>query len=130
VAMTKDQIYAKAKRRYTEVSGICLQSLTELERINLRGAWGKRAKELPKDDPAAFSEHSAKSDSELLVCVIVDGEGGNRVFADTDAAELRENFDGGLFDALADAAWKHAFPEKGKAVEAAEKKSDDPADSK
>jgi hypothetical protein len=126
--MTKAELFAKAKRRYTEVDGVRIQSLTELEKINVRGLWSKRAKELPKDDKVAESEHVDRMNAELLVLTLVD-ESGNRLFADNEISEV-QTLDSVMFDTLADAAYEHCFPRKGKPVEANEKKSEDPADSK
>lgn len=128
--MSKTDIFAKAGRRYVEKSGIWIRSLTELERINLRGAWRKRVSELPKDDNDAVAKHMEQVDAEIIVCSVVDGEGGDLVFSPSDTAEVIERFDGVVFEELASAAFDLSFSgENRKAAEAAEKKSDAPADS-
>lgn len=127
--MAKSDVLAKLGRRYIEVRGIWIQSLTELERINLRGAWSKRYAALDEKDNEAKALHSDRSDAELLVSVIVDSEGGNRVFADNEIDELR-GVDSLMFSELVDAAFEHCFNgDSKKAVATNEKKSDAPADS-
>lgn len=127
---TKSDFFQKTGRRYVEKHGVWIRSLTELERINIRGAWAKRAKDIKEDDKDAWTAQSEMIDAELLVTVIVDGDGGGRVFKDSDVEELRENMDAVIFTDLATLAFEHCFNSNSrKVVDANEKKSDAPADS-
>lgn len=75
MAKTRAELMQYANREFTEVDGVRLQSLTELELSDLKVVWGKRY-EKSKDIDLVMRR-------ELLVRTIVD-EGGNRIFTDVD----------------------------------------------
>lgn len=68
MAKTRADLLALAQRRYTEVDGWRLQSLTELERSSLQSLWSERYEKTKK---IQFS----RMRSELLIQTLVDDAG-------------------------------------------------------
>lgn len=94
---TRAEILASTKRRYTEVDGVRIQSLTEIELSTLRGIWASR---YDKDKPLDLT-----SRRELFVMTVVD-ENGNREFTNEDV-ELLGEVDGSVVERVYEAAAKH-----------------------
>lgn len=93
MALTKQQILEKfTQRRYAEVGGIRLQSLTELEQSKLQTLWGNRWNQTKEVDPVMRRE--------LVALCIVDGS-GQRCFSNEDI-ELMAELDGGIVERLYD----------------------------
>lgn len=65
MAKTRAELLESASRRHIEVSGVRLQSLTELERSSLQSMWSERYEKTKKINIAL-------SRAELLVASIVD----------------------------------------------------------
>ena len=115
MARTKAEILSQCKRRYTEVDGIRLQSLTEWELSNLRSRWHSRMK---KDDDGILGLMTV----ELLALCIVDDE-GVRMFSDKDVGELK-NLDSKFTQKINAACRTHCgLDDDGSEVEDLEKKS-------
>lgn len=74
---SKEEILALAKRQYIVVDGCRVQSLTDLELVDLRVKWGK--------EDASFGVVRA----DLLAASVVDAE-GNRIFSEDDIPKICE----------------------------------------
>jgi hypothetical protein len=123
---SREEILALTKRRYTEVDGICLQSLSEVEMSTLRGLWATRAGDIESADDETKHKTYLQGRSELLCMTIVDGS-GQRVFSNDDIAVVQQ-IDHDVFERLYDAAAKHTgLAAKSDEVDKLEKKSDSPA---
>lgn len=83
MAFTKDQIRTgqSAQRKYSEVDGYRLQSLTEGEKVSLEALWNRQYQKI-KDVPPTHRRA-------LLVRSIVD-DAGARVFEDNEVAMLED----------------------------------------
>lgn len=92
IARTKQELLARAQRQYTEVDGVRLQSLTELELTNLNSKWMQRHKAAGGEDADADAalDVIALMRVELLALSIVD-ENNVRMFtlSPADIDELR-----------------------------------------
>lgn len=125
--LTKSQLTSTV--RYTEVAGVKLRALTELDRINLRGLWGRRVAAIDASDDVARAAHYYSQCVELLAISIV-GEDGKRMFEDSEL-DLIKQIDVQIFDKAADVAWDFSFNGNDrKEVDSYEKKSADPDDTK
>lgn len=117
MARTKAEILSKCQRRYKEVDGIRIQSLTEWELSNLRSRWHSRMK---KEDGSTL----ALMTIELLALCIVDDE-GERLFADSEIGELK-SLDSKFSQKLNDACRSHCgLNDDGSEVDDLEKKSEE-----
>ncbi len=81
MARTKADILAQCKRRYTEVDGVRLQSLTEWELSVLRTRWHSRMKNEQEGTLALMT-------LELLALCMVDDD-GERLFSDKEVGDLK-----------------------------------------
>ena len=91
MALSKQDILKQfASRRYDEVQGIRLQSLTELELSKLESLWAQRYHDTKQMNPVMRRE--------LLCLCIVDDE-GNRIFSNDEVDALAE-LDGGVTSQL------------------------------
>jgi hypothetical protein len=103
--LNREQLLAKAKRRYVECEGVRMQSLTELELSNLRGLWAKRYSDMEKGqfDPVAM----AKAPRELLACVLVNDDGSRMFTSSQEDLDAIGGLDPEFFGKLHDAARSH-----------------------
>lgn len=108
--MNRAELLAKAKRRYIEVDGVKMQSLTELELSNLRGVWAKRFNDMEdgKYDPEAM----AKAPRELLACVLVNEDNSRMFTASQEDLDAIGSLDPEFFSKLHDAARVHVGLDK------------------
>lgn len=97
MAKTKAELLATAGRRYTEVEGVRLQSLDELECSTLEARWVNRYE---KNDEADLTMRR-----ELLCICIVDDE-GERLFKSNEVDQLA-GLDSALIRKLYVAAREH-----------------------
>lgn len=86
MAKNREDLKQFAKRRYDEVLGVRLQSLTDLEQSKIEALWGKRFNETGEPDLVMRRE--------LLVLCIVD-DNGDRIFGN-DEVDLLEDWDGAV----------------------------------
>lgn len=120
MAKNKAEILALTKRRFTEVDGVRLQSLSELELSSLESRWAQKFRE------GNGVLHPAMR-AELLVATIVD-EDGKRVFADNEVSQLSE-LDGGVAKKLYMKAREHCGMDEDEDSEKLEKKSEETGES-
>jgi hypothetical protein len=100
LAKSRQELLKLAARKYQEVDGVRLQSLTELERSNLQSSWGER---FDNDDDDAFDRSAMFAmRRELLVACIVD-DNGDRIFQ-MEEADLIGQWDAAFVAKLHDAA--------------------------
>lgn len=103
MALSRAELLKKAVRRYTEVDGVRMQSLTELELSTLRGVWGKRFAGKEEMDMGLY----ALGQRELLAMVMVD-DNGERLFKSTkDDLDTIGELPPEVFNSLANGAAKH-----------------------
>ena len=114
MAKSRDEILKLCKRRYIEVDGVRLQSISELERSELQAGNYRRTKDGLELDPEKFATQSAR----LLALCVVDDE-GQRILSNVEAGEL----DASLSATLNEAARRHCGLDKDE-VAREEKNSD------
>lgn len=115
MAKTRDELLAACKRRYTEVDGVRLQSINELERSELQA--GNYVK--TRDGYEFSNEKHATHAARLLSICVVDDQ-GQRILSAIEASEL----DASLSTSLNEAARKHCGLDKDE-VAREEKNSDE-----
>lgn len=116
MAKTREDLLALAKRRYVEVDGFRLQSLTELELSNLQSLWTERYSKSKTID--------MRMRRELIAVCLVDDE-GKRLFQNDEVSLLGE-IDASVVNHLYSEARKHNRMDEGSdEVESYEKKSDE-----
>jgi hypothetical protein len=121
LAKSKAEILSQCKRRYIEVDGVRLQSLTEWEMSNLRSRWHSR---MNKQDDSVLALMTV----DLLAVCIVDEE-GNRLFSDKEAGELK-SLDSKFAQRLNEACRIHCgLDDDGSEVDDLEKKSEEAEES-
>ncbi len=118
MAKTREEILALGKREFTEVHGVRLQSLNELEASSLESIWHKRFEETEEVDMSMRRE--------LLTFAIVDGD-GNRLFKFEDAELLGQLPPDVIADCYAEARRLSKMDVRTKAVDQLEKKSQETA---
>lgn len=114
MAKSRDELLKYAKRRYIEVDGVRIQSLTELELSELRTRWAIRYEKSKEIDLVMRRE--------TIAAVIVD-DSGSRMFSESEVHIIAE-WDGAITERIYRAAREHCGFNDADEVNTQEKKSE------